>query len=105
MKATDYAETYWKDIIAELENPDMRDNFKPALDSLLVALQGEYGEICRQRKISLYGEKAPAIARELNQKWNKICRLYEERYGKEVLKRNFFWEYHVQFYPNRKLVK
>ena len=86
MKAIDYFNKYKLTII---------DNDK--LSELFDEMNQELKEIVKKRGSNRDAVVVPII-KGMNQKWNKLCYIYEKEYGREVLVRNGyidFWKKHI----------
>lgn len=95
MKAKEYFDLYDRAICEEVGRDCVEVN------KLLLALSGEAKDICDKRHSS-NDLVTYAILRELNQKWNAICNLFERKYQVEILRRNGFKEFWVLRIPDLK---
>lgn len=87
MKAKDYFARYDRIIVN-----DQITGTGDGAYQLLIDLLREVGEVSENRHAK--SESAiGAILKEMNQKWNAICSLYEKKYGGSPLKRNGFKEF------------
>ena len=73
MKARDYFEKYDTLIMEEQKNGEIGTTKK-----LLLEMSDEVTAVCKQRK-AVKDEAVIAVLKEINQKWNAICRMYEIR--------------------------
>jgi len=81
MKAIDYFNKYKLSIT---------DNKK--LTELLIDMNHEVQEIAKKRNTNS-DSSTISIIKEMNQKWNKLCAIYEKEYGEPILKRNGYMKY------------
>lgn len=72
MKARDYFEKYDTLIMEEQKNGEIGTTKK-----LLLEMSDEVTAVCKQRK-AVKDEAVIAVLKEINQKWNAICRMYEK---------------------------
>jgi len=93
MKAKEYFEKYDELII--------KDQIAGSIESakkLLIELTDEAKNICESRHVKR-DAAVVSVLKEINQKWNAICSLYEKKYGASPLNRNAFIKYWKQVIP------
>ena len=93
MKAKEYFEKYDELII--------KDQIAGSIESakkLIIELSDEVKDICEARHVKR-DAAVVSVLKEINQKWNAICSLYEKKYGVSPLNRNAFSEYWKQVLP------
>lgn len=88
MKARDYFEKYDTLIMEEQKNGEIGTTKK-----LLLEMSDEVTAVCKQRKAVI------AVLKEINQKWNAICRMYEKKYGVSPLNYDAFRCYWMTAMP------
>lgn len=96
MKAKEYFELY--------DEPILRDQLAGSVKitkELVFKLSDEFKEICEKRNVKTE-DAILAVIRELNQKWNSICGLYEKKYKQPVLNRNEFNDFWKNIMPELK---
>lgn len=84
MKAKEYFEKYDRVIIE-----DQMAGSIVSTQKLLLELSNEAESICKKRHAKR-GLAVVAVLKELNQKWNAICILYEKKYGVSPLNKDAF---------------
>lgn len=89
MKAKEYYARFGKAVYDEAVSPEQKTE---ALSELFTAFIGELKTLLTDRKVKT-DKGAVAIIKELNEKWNALCAIYEKNYGMEILKRNSFLIY------------
>lgn len=62
------------------------------MSELLTEMSREVIAIANERNVKTDGGIVSVI-KEVNQKWNALCKIYEKEYGCEVLVRNGFVSY------------
>ena len=65
---------------------------------LLLEMSDEVTVVCKQRKV-VKDEAVIAVLKELNQKWNAICCMYEKKYGVSPLNYDAFRCYWMTAMP------
>lgn len=93
MKARDYFEKYDTLIMEEQKNGEIGTTKK-----LLLEMSDEVTAVCKQRK-AVKDEAVIAVLKEINQKWNAICRMYEKKYGVSPLNYDAFRYYWMTAMP------
>ena len=93
MKARDYFEKYDTLIMEEQKNGEIGTTKK-----LLLEMSDEVTAVCKQRK-AVKDEAVIAVLKEINQKWNAICRMYEKKYGVSPLNYDAFRCYRMTAMP------
>lgn len=93
MKARDYFEKYDTLIMEEQKNGEIGTTKK-----LLLEMSDEVTAVCKQRK-AVKDEAVIAVLKEINQKWNAICRMYEKKYGVSPLNYDVFRCYWMTAMP------
>ena len=93
MKARDYFEKYDTLIMEEQKNGEIGTTKK-----LLLEMSDEVTVVCKQRK-AVKDEAVIAVLKEINQKWNAICRMYEKKYGVSPLNYDAFRCYWMTAMP------
>jgi len=88
MKAIDYFNKYRLTIVDNKE-----------LTKLVQEMSEEVKELAKKRNTNS-DSSVVSIIKEINQKWNKLCGLYEKEYGKSILIRNGFLIYWEAKIPN-----
>lgn len=93
MKARDYFEKYDTLIMEEQKTAKLAQPKK-----LLLEMSDEVTAVCKQRK-AVKDEAVIAVLKEINQKWNAICRMYEKKYGVSPLNYDAFRCYWMTAMP------
>lgn len=88
MKAKEYFEKYNEKIMEESETPNMDHSNGPAAQ-MYYDFVGELKELIRIRNVR-YDRGAFSSIREINQKWNAVVNLFEQKYGRSPIKRDGF---------------
>lgn len=88
MKAKEYFEKYNEKIMEEAVSPNADHSNGPAAQ-MYYDFVGELKEIIKPRKVR-YDRGALSSIRELNQKWNAVVNLFEQKYGISPIKRDGF---------------
>jgi len=88
MKAIDYFNKYRLTIVDNKE-----------LTKLVQEMNEEVLEMAKKRNTNS-DSSVVSIIKEINQKWNKLCGLYEKEYGGSILIRNGFLIYWEAQIPN-----
>jgi hypothetical protein len=86
MTAKEYFSKYGELIIKEWDTKSGEN-----AQGFLLELSSEAEELCKIRR-SNTNATFLAILKELNQKWNAVCALFEKKYGESPLIRNGFLE-------------
>ena len=94
MKAKEYLEKYYSDIISNDEQTAKNAAVGLATEFFL----GEPEKIRKARNIRT-DDSFMAAMRELNKKWITLCRLFEQKYGGPVLARTAFVDFWVEKIP------
>lgn len=95
MKARDYFEKY--DILI-MEEQKKKNGEIGTTKKLLLEMSDEVTAVCKQQK-AVKDEAVIAVLKELNQKWNAICRMYEKKYGVSPLNYDAFRCYWMTAMP------
>ena len=85
MKAKEYFDKYNENIYYETTNTGDTNSVSMLLRDMLQELL----DICKKRNVVL-DSAAIAVAREQNDKWNAISRLFEKKYNVTILKKDGF---------------
>ena len=96
MKAKDYFDKYGDAIHREA----MEGNTETGL-AMFVEFCKEVKDITAQRHVKT-DRAAIAVLKEVNQKWNKLARMFESDTGAVLLKRNAILDYFVEHIPEIK---
>ena len=84
MKARDYYEKYGSDILY-----DYRIDAHVAARDLFLEISDEVVDICKKRNVSSNSAFA-SVMKEINDKWNAICRLFVKFHGFSPLQEDGF---------------
>ena len=83
MKAKDYYDKYGKAVFDETAGDE-----KPIhLQEMLVAFLREMKDTIAQRKVST-DRGAVSVIKEMNEKWNALCAIFEKERGASPIRRN-----------------
>lgn len=91
MKAKDYVDKFYSKIEAAYTSKNCDDQL---LLEIVVAFTDEAAEIMKSRGVKTL-EAQLSIFKELNQKYNKFCRLINTKLGGEFLKENGLRSYWI----------
>lgn len=98
MKAADYYEKYGKAIYEERSGEEKSIE---ATMKLIVAMSQEVKDLCDRRRVKKVSGMASAI-KELNGRWNAMCKLFEKEYGASPIIRDGFREFWLHEVPELK---
>ena len=88
MKAKDYYDKYGKAVYDETAR-----NEKPLyLQVMIIEFLHEMKNTIAQRKVST-DRGAVSVIKEMNEKWNALCTIFEKKHGASPIKRNGFLIY------------
>lgn len=110
MKAVEYYEKYKEDMIAaqlldsDNATPEQR---REVVDRLLESVNKCTREMVdevatlRVQRNAISNRAIVAIVKEINQKWNKMCRIFVKEYGESPVKENVIRREFEQIIPPR----
>jgi hypothetical protein len=93
MKAKQYFEKYGELIMDNHKNGSIH-----YIKKLLADMSVEARTLCEKRNAQC-DSAAVATFKEMNQRWNTLCSMFEKRYGSSPIKRNGFMEYWKKAMP------
>ncbi len=96
MKARDYYDKYSSDLLY-----DSKINSHVAIFDLFMEISDEVVDICKQRNVSS-NDAVASVIKEINDKWNAICRLFVKFHGFSPLKEDGFINYYLDQIPELK---
>lgn len=109
MEAQEYFDKYETALISELESVDFEkygktmiedlsdDEFK-ATKGILEDMIDEMRDICVAKEVTDISNFLSVLA-EMNQKWNAICKLYEDKYHYSPLKKDGLKNHWILCFP------
>lgn len=98
MKAIDYYEKYGKAIYEERSGEEKSPE---STYRLIIAMSKEMKDLCDRRHVKRISAMAGVI-KEMNERWNAICKLFEKEYGKSPIVRDGFKEFWIRAVPQIK---
>ena len=84
-------ESYWTSKEYELRQKYRHDQHKTDISAIFIEFLKDGQELQKRRNIAS-PEAHDAIIRELNQKWNSLCDLFQRNDGVRALPRDYFIE-------------
>ena len=95
MKAKDYFEKYKDDMSAAMlldsekatpeERRDVVNRLLDSINAMSIEMLNEIDDICKQSHVILPSSRA-AVVKEINGKWNAVCRLFVKEFGESPIK-------------------
>lgn len=98
MKAVEYYEKYGKAIHDERSGEEKSSE---ATMRLIIAMSQEVKDLRDRRHIKKISGMASAI-KDVNSRWNAMCKLFEKEYGSSPLIRDGFKEFWIREVPELK---